>query len=46
MVNAIAISFRLTGDGKAAITADFVMTAGEVNPVPLASYRRPGNHAR
>jgi len=30
---ATAINFQPTGDGRAAITGDFVMTAGEVNPV-------------
>jgi hypothetical protein len=30
---ATAINFQPTGGGKAAITGDFVMTAGEVNPV-------------
>lgn len=30
---ATAINFQSTGDGKAAITGDFVMTAGEVNKV-------------
>ena len=30
---ATAINFQPTGSGKAAITGDFVMTAGEVNPV-------------
>jgi hypothetical protein len=30
---ATAIGFQPTGDGKAAITGDFVMTAEEVNPV-------------
>jgi hypothetical protein len=30
---AIAINFQPTGDGKAAITGDFVLTADEVNPV-------------
>ncbi len=30
---ATAINFQPTGDGKAAITGDFVMTADEVNPV-------------
>lgn len=30
---ATAINFQPTGEGKAAITGDFVMTAGEVNPV-------------
>jgi len=29
----IAINFQPTGDGKAAITGDFVLTAREVNPV-------------
>jgi hypothetical protein len=30
---ATALGFQPTGDGKAAITGDFVMTAEEVNPV-------------
>ena len=30
---AIAINFQPTGGGKAAITADFVLTGDEVNPV-------------
>jgi hypothetical protein len=30
---ATAINFQPTGAGRAAITGDFVMTAGEVNPV-------------
>jgi len=30
---ATAINFQATGDGKAAITGDFVLTAKEVNPV-------------
>jgi hypothetical protein len=30
---ATAINFQPTGGGRAAITGDFVMTAGEVNPV-------------
>jgi uncharacterized protein DUF1259 len=30
---ATAINFQPTGDGKAAITGDFVLIAGEVNPV-------------
>ena len=33
MGSAIAINFQPTGDGKAAITGDFVLTAAEVNPV-------------
>jgi hypothetical protein len=33
MGTATAINFQPTGDGKAAITGDFVMTADEVNPV-------------
>ncbi|MGA7261977.1 MAG: DUF1259 domain-containing protein, partial [Stellaceae bacterium] len=33
MGSAIAINFQPTGGGKAAITGDFVLTAGEVNPV-------------
>src|SRR5262249_58452968 len=30
---ATAINFQPTGDGKAAITGDFVLTGSEVNPV-------------
>jgi hypothetical protein len=33
MGSAEAINFQPTGDGKAAITGDFVLTASEVNPV-------------
>jgi len=33
---ATGIGFQSTGDGKAAITGDFVMTADEVNPVIMA----------
>ena len=33
MGSAIAINFQPTGNGKAAITGDFVLTASEVNPV-------------
>jgi hypothetical protein len=33
MGTAMAINFQPTGNGKAAITGDFVMTANEVNPV-------------
>jgi hypothetical protein len=33
MGTAIAINFQSTGNGRAAITGDFVLTAGEVNPV-------------
>ena len=33
MGSAIAINFQPTGNGKAAITGDFVLTADEVNPV-------------
>ena len=33
MGTATAINFQPTGDGKAAITGDFVLTAEEVNPV-------------
>jgi biotin operon repressor len=33
MGSAIAINFQSTGGGKAAITGDFVLAAGEVNPV-------------
>jgi hypothetical protein len=31
---ATAINFQPTGNGKAAITGDFVLTADEVNPAP------------
>jgi Domain of Unknown Function (DUF1259) len=34
MGTAEAINFQPTGDGKAAIAGDFVLTANEVNPVP------------
>jgi hypothetical protein len=33
MGTAIAINFQPTGDGKAAVTGDFVALAGEVNPL-------------
>jgi hypothetical protein len=33
---AIGINFQPTGDGKAAITGDFVLTGDEVNPVITA----------
>jgi hypothetical protein len=33
MGTAIAINFQATGNGRAAITGDFVLTAAEVNPV-------------
>jgi len=33
MGTATVINFQPTGDGKAAITGDFVITAGEVNPL-------------
>jgi hypothetical protein len=33
---AIGINFQPTGDGKAAITGDFVLTSDEVNPVIMA----------
>lgn len=36
MGTATAINFQPTGDGKAAITGDFVMIAGEVDPVMRA----------
>jgi Domain of Unknown Function (DUF1259) len=36
MGSAIAINFQPTGQGKAAITGDFVLTADEVNPVMSA----------
>jgi hypothetical protein len=36
MGTATAINFQPTGDGKAAITGDFVMTADEVNPAMRA----------
>jgi hypothetical protein len=41
MGTAEAINFQPTGDGKAAITGDFVLTAEEVNPV-LQELRRNG----
>jgi hypothetical protein len=34
--SAVAINFQPTGNGKAAITGDFVLTASEVNPVVKA----------
>ena len=41
MGSAEAINFQPTGGGKAAITGDFVLTAGEVNPV-LRALRENG----
>jgi hypothetical protein len=41
MGSAQAINFQPTGGGKAAITGDFVLTAGEVNPV-LRALRENG----
>ncbi len=41
MGSAEAINFQPTGSGKAAITGDFVLTAGEVNPV-LRTLRENG----
>jgi biotin operon repressor len=41
MGSAEAINFQPTGGGKAAITGDFVLTAGEVNPV-LRTLRENG----
>ena len=41
MGSAEAINFQSTGGGKAAITGDFVLTAGEVNPV-LRTLRENG----
>ena len=41
MGSAIAINFQPTGDGKAAITGDFVLIASEVNPV-LRTLRENG----
>ncbi len=41
MGSAQAINFQPTGDGKAAITGDFVLTAPEVNPV-LRTLRENG----
>jgi hypothetical protein len=38
---AIAINFQPTGDGKAAITGDFVLTGEEVNPV-IRAFRENG----
>ncbi len=53
MGTAIAINFQPTGDGKAAITGDFVALAGEVNPLDQSiagqrhrGYRHPQSHAR
>jgi hypothetical protein len=36
MGSAIAINFQSTGGGKVATTGDFVLVAGEVNPVVTA----------
>ncbi len=33
MATTTAINFQPTGTGRAAVTGDFVLTAGEVNPV-------------
>ena len=41
MGSAEAINFQPTGGGKAAVTGDFVLTAGEVNPV-LRTLRENG----
>ena len=41
MGSAEAINFQPTGNGKAAITGDFVLTAAEVNPV-LYTLRQNG----
>ncbi|RUV10077.1 MULTISPECIES: DUF1259 domain-containing protein [unclassified Mesorhizobium] len=41
MGSAIAINFQPTGEGKAAITGDFVLIASEVNPV-LRALRESG----
>lgn len=41
MGSAIAINFQPTGNGKAAITGDFVLSRSEVNPV-LAALRQNG----
>jgi hypothetical protein len=41
MGTAISINFQPAGDGKAAITGDFVLTASEVNPV-LQALRQSG----
>ena len=41
MGSAEAINFQPTGNGKAAITGDFVLTAAEVNPV-LRTLRQNG----
>ena len=53
MGTAIAINFQPTGDGKAAITGDFVALAGEVNPLDQSlagqrhrGHRDPQSHAR
>jgi Domain of Unknown Function (DUF1259) len=40
MGTATAINFQPTGDDKAAITGDFVMTVTEVNPVIRALHER------
>ncbi len=40
MGSAIAINFQPTGNGKAAITGDFVLIASEVNPVLRAARKR------
>jgi Domain of Unknown Function (DUF1259) len=40
MGTATAINFQPTGEGKAAITGDFVMTASEVNPVIRALHEQ------
>ena len=39
--SAIAIDFQPTGNGKAAITGDFILVASEVNPV-LRALRSDG----
>ncbi|MEA2984663.1 MAG: hypothetical protein QOD94_917 [Alphaproteobacteria bacterium] len=41
MGSAVAINFQPTGQGKAAITGDLVLTSAEVNPV-IAALRRNG----
>jgi hypothetical protein len=41
MGSAEAINFQPTGNGRAAITGDFVLTASEVNPV-LRALRQNG----
>ena len=42
MGTATVINFQPTGDGKAAITGDFVITAGEVNPFTTVQRQEVG----